>query len=61
MSEAQAMAEAVAHDDRPLWISYTLLDGDVAREDEPRLRSGQSVTLAVHSAIELEVSAILFN
>lgn len=61
VSEAHAMAEPLAHDDRPLWISYTLLDGHDTQEDEPRLRSGQSVKLAVRSAIELKAAAILFN
>ena len=59
--EVQAMAEAVADDDRPLWISYTLLDGDDIQEDDPRLRSGERVKRAVHSAMEFKASAILFN
>ena len=61
VSEARTNAEALTHDDRPLWISFTLLDGDDAREDEPCLRSGQSVQSAVQAAIELDASAILFN
>ena len=61
VDEAQAMAAAVADYARPLWISYTLLDGDDTHEDEPCLRSGQSVQRAVHTAVELEASAILFN
>ena len=61
VDEAQAMAAAVADDDRPLWISYTLFDGDDPHEDEPRLRSGERVKRAVHSAIEFKASAILFN
>jgi S-methylmethionine-dependent homocysteine/selenocysteine methylase len=61
VSEAQAVAEALANDDRPLWLAFTLLDGQEAQEQTPRLRSGQKVTCAVHSAIELKASAILFN
>ena len=61
VSEAQAVAEALANDHRPLWISFTLLDGQEAQEEAPRLRSGQKVKCAVHCAIELKASAILFN
>jgi S-methylmethionine-dependent homocysteine/selenocysteine methylase len=61
VGEAHALAGSLASDERPLWISYTLLDGHDANEDEPRLRSGQSVKLAVRSAVELKASAILFN
>ena len=61
VSEARTLAEALARDDRPLWISYTLLDEDHTQEDEPRLRSGQSVKFGVRSAIELKAAAILFN
>lgn len=61
ISEAQAVAEALSCDDRPLWIAYTLLDGEEAEEESPRLRSGEKVINAVHSALELDASAILFN
>lgn len=61
ISEAQAVAEALSGDDRPLWISFTLLDGRGSREKTPRLRSNQKVTSAINAAIELGASAILFN
>jgi S-methylmethionine-dependent homocysteine/selenocysteine methylase len=59
--EAQAVAEALSGDDRPLWISFTLLDGEESQVETPRLRSKETVMSAVSSAIELGVSAILFN
>ncbi|MCP3889300.1 MAG: homocysteine S-methyltransferase family protein [Desulfobulbaceae bacterium] len=59
--EAQAVAQALSDDDRPLWISFTLLDGEESQDKTPRLRSNEEVTSAVISAIELGVSAILFN
>lgn len=61
VAEAQAVAEVLGKDERPLWISFTLEDEQELREDAPRLRSGQKVKFAVHSAIELGASAILFN
>lgn len=61
ISEAQAVAQALSGDRRPFWISYTLLDGEGAKEEMPRLRSGQNVTSAVNAAIEFGASAILFN
>lgn len=61
IEEAQAVAEALSGDDRPIWISFTLLDGAELQEKTPRLRSNQKVLSAVNSAIEFGVSAILFN
>lgn len=61
ISEAQAVAEAVFGDDRPLWLSFTLLDGKASHEKSPRLRSGEKVVSAINSAIEVGASAILFN
>jgi S-methylmethionine-dependent homocysteine/selenocysteine methylase len=43
----------------PLWISYTLHDELV--EDEPRLRSGESVTDAAHAADHLGAQVVAFN
>ncbi len=59
--EAQAVVEALSDDDRPLWISFTLLDGEDSQDKTPRLRSGEKVTNAVNSVIDSGVSAILFN
>ena len=59
--EAQAVAEALLGDDRPLWIAFTLLDGEESQEEIPRLRSGEKVVNAIQSVIDLGVSAILFN
>ncbi len=59
--EAQAVAEALSGDDRPLWISFTLFDGEESQDKTPRLRSGEKVADAVNSVIDLGVSAILFN
>jgi S-methylmethionine-dependent homocysteine/selenocysteine methylase len=43
----------------PLWISFTLHDELI--EDEPRLRSGESVTDAVRAAEHLGVEVVSFN
>jgi S-methylmethionine-dependent homocysteine/selenocysteine methylase len=59
--EAEAVAEALSDDKRPLWISFTLLDGEESQALTPCLRSGEKVTTAVQSAIDLGVAAILFN
>jgi S-methylmethionine-dependent homocysteine/selenocysteine methylase len=61
IGEAQAVAKALSGDARPLWISYTLLDGEGAEEGTPRLRSGQKVTSAVNAALAFDASALLFN
>ena len=60
IAEAKALAKAiVAHEKRPLWMAFTLLDGEDSAEC--RLRSGETVSSAVDAAIELGASAILFN
>lgn len=59
--EAQAVAEALSGDDRPLWISFTLLDHRGLQDKNPRLRSNQKVISAVKAAVEFGASAILFN
>jgi S-methylmethionine-dependent homocysteine/selenocysteine methylase len=59
--ESLAVVEALSGDDRPLWISFTLLDGEESQKRIPRLRSGETVARAVNSVIDLGVSAILFN
>jgi S-methylmethionine-dependent homocysteine/selenocysteine methylase len=58
IAEATAAAAAVAGDDRPLWISFTLDDHpDVS----PRLRSGEGVDVAAAAAADLGAQALLFN
>ncbi len=59
--EAQAVAEALSADVRPLWISFTLLDSDTSQGMTPRLRSHEKVSSAINAAIKLGASAVLFN
>jgi len=59
--EAQAAANALSGDNRPLWMSFTLLDGEGADEQTPRLRSGEKVSAAVNASVKFGASAILFN
>lgn len=61
IGEAEAVAQALSGDDRPLWISFTLLDGEESHGATPCLRSGEKVTSAVNSAIEFGAAALLFN
>lgn len=61
IGEAEALATVFSGDKRPLWISFTLLDGEEADGETPRLRSGQKVSAAVNAAIDFGASAILFN
>lgn len=46
-------------DDRPLWVSFTLIDDEPT--NEPKIRSGESVKQAVEKMVEIGVQAILFN
>lgn len=46
-------------DGRPVWVSFTLIDDETV--DEPSLRSGESVKLAIEQMAELGMQAILFN
>lgn len=61
IDEAKAVVQALAGDNRPIWVSFSLLDGEESQEKIPRLRSGEKVTTAVNSVIDLGVSAVLFN
>jgi S-methylmethionine-dependent homocysteine/selenocysteine methylase len=58
IAEATAAADAVAGDDRPLWISFTLDDHP---DVPPRLRSGEDVGAAATAAAGLGAQALLFN
>ena len=61
IAEAKAIFDALLEDNRPIWISYTLQDGDASLMDSPRLRSGESVAEAVRFLAEHRTAAILFN
>jgi S-methylmethionine-dependent homocysteine/selenocysteine methylase len=58
IAEATAAAAALAGDDRPLWVSFTL---DDEPEAPPRIRSGERVEDAAAAAVELGAQALLFN
>lgn len=59
ITEAKAVAKALEGDRRPLWISFTL--DESLESTGPRLRSGETVPLAMSSAIECGAAALLFN
>ncbi|WP_273820470.1 homocysteine S-methyltransferase family protein [Pseudomonas asplenii] len=59
LAEARAVREALGRDDKPLWLSFTLVDA--LPDDVPRLRSGESIEQAAQVALELGASALLFN
>lgn len=61
LAEAETIGAAIKADDRPLWLSFTLLDGPEADNSQPLLRSGESVGKAVAMAADLGAAAILFN
>lgn len=46
-------------DNRPLWVSFTLIDDEPT--PEPQLRSGENVKQAIEKMVALDVQAILFN
>ncbi len=59
-AEAQAVRDVLGNDPRPLWLSFTLQDGEDAATT-PSLRSGESVAAAVQTALRLNATALLFN
>lgn len=61
IAEAKIVIDALVTDKRPLWISYTLQDGQTSLMEGPQLRSGESVAEAVQFVAEHGVAAILFN
>jgi S-methylmethionine-dependent homocysteine/selenocysteine methylase len=62
IAEAELIADVLdAHgQSEPLWLSFTLDDGDDG-DHEPRLRSEESVIDAAHAAEELGAEVLLFN
>ncbi|ESR23681.1 homocysteine S-methyltransferase family protein [Lutibaculum baratangense] len=60
IAEAEAVAAAVEHDDRPLWLSFTLSD-EAESGVASALRSGEPVSEAVTRAAGLGAAAVLFN
>jgi S-methylmethionine-dependent homocysteine/selenocysteine methylase len=56
LAEAALIGELLAADQRPLWLSFTLMD-----DGPPRLRSGESVEDATALCVQLDAKAILFN
>ncbi len=59
IAEAALVREAVGDDGKPLWLSFTL--DDERRPGDPRLRSGETVAVAVAAALDLGASTVLFN
>lgn len=57
--EPTSVIPLLPKDGRPVWVSFTLIDDEPT--DHPKLRSGESVQLAVESMAKLGVEAILFN
>lgn len=45
---------------KPYWVSYTLADRD-GEDISPHIRSGESVEVAVQTALDVNAGAILFN
>jgi len=58
IAEARLVADLVALINKPLWLSFTLIDDT---SGPPRLRSGESVTEAARVARDLGAAALLFN
>lgn len=57
--EQVSVQKLLPKDERPLWVSFTLIDEKPT--PEPQLRSGETVKSAVEKMVEIGVSAILFN
>ncbi|MCE1186424.1 homocysteine S-methyltransferase family protein [Zoogloea sp.] len=60
IEEAQLVRDVLGHDDKPLWLSFTLQDEGCA-DAQPRLRSGELVADAARAALALGARAMLFN
>ena len=60
LDEAQLVAELLAGDTRPLWLSFTLKD-QLESSSQAVLRSGESVAAAAGLAQSSGAAALLFN
>ncbi|WP_426128364.1 homocysteine S-methyltransferase family protein [Pararhizobium sp. PWRC1-1] len=62
IAEGEAVCTATAGSGKPLWVSFTLADAPEAiASEEPRLRSGETVTSAATWAASRGLQALLFN
>lgn len=66
IAEARVSRAAAGEDGKPFWVSFTLEDrqgirAEPARGEEPRLRSGETVTEAALAARDLGAASLLFN
>lgn len=59
IDEARAIVSAVAHSDKPLWLSFSLIDD--LDHASPLLRSGESLDSALDFALVAKADALLFN
>ena len=59
IAEAKLIAEILASDQRPLWLSFTLDDAPTG--SLPTLRSGESVAAAAELAKAVGAQSLLFN
>lgn len=60
-AEARVVAGLLEWDERPLWLSFTLMDQPVAGAKPNRLRSGETIGAAVAAAVDCGAAALLFN
>ncbi|MFM9852080.1 MAG: homocysteine S-methyltransferase family protein [Sphingomonadaceae bacterium] len=56
IAEGALIADLLAGDERPLWLSFTLKD-----DGEPMLRSGETIAQAAALAKQVGAGALLFN
>lgn len=62
IAEGEAVRIASKGTGKPLWVSFTLADGpEEIAGDEPKLRSGETVTSAAIWAAGVGLQALLFN
>jgi S-methylmethionine-dependent homocysteine/selenocysteine methylase len=61
IAEIEAAAAGLQATSKPIWMSFTLEDGADDAETRPRLRSGETVGIAVERAVQLGAAAVLFN